>query len=77
MWNGLQLFDLESIEYSWDHLKGMHVEYKEHPKGLLELWKRAGKEWSNILASVCQNLIYSMSGRVKAMLKAKGGHTKC
>jgi len=40
----------------WDCLKERLVEYKEHPKGLPELWERVGKEWINILASVHQNL---------------------
>ena len=52
MWNGLQLFDLESIEYSWDHLKGRPVEYKEHPKQLLELLEE-GREGMVKYSSFC------------------------
>jgi hypothetical protein len=34
--------------------------YKGNSQGILEFWERAEKEWSNIPASVCQNLIESM-----------------
>jgi hypothetical protein len=33
-----------------------------------EIWER--------VAEVCQNLIKSMSRRLEAVIKAKGGHTK-
>ena len=33
-------------------------------------------EWDKIGLEVCQNIIESMSRRVSAVVKARGGHTK-
>ena len=52
-------------------------EYKGDSKGTLELWETMEKELANITASVCQNLIGSMSREVKAVLKAKSGYKRC
>ena len=46
------------------------------PKGVYELWERVVKEWNEIPPEVCQNLIESMPRRIKAVIRAKGGHTK-
>ena len=68
--------DLNPIEHLWSHLKRRLGEYERAPGGVLELWERVEEEWNKISASVCQGLIESMPRRVKAVLKAKGGHTK-
>ena len=68
--------DLNPIEHLWSHLKKKLGEYQSPPAGILELWERVEKEWNNIPASVCQDLIESMPRRVAAVLAAKGGHTK-
>jgi len=68
--------DLNPIEHLWDHLKKRLGTYEEPPNGILQLWERVQKEWDEISAEVCQNLIESMPRRVEAVLKAKGGHTK-
>jgi len=41
-----------------------------------ELWQHCEVEWEKIPKEICQNLILSMPRRVKAVLRAKGGHTK-
>ena len=68
--------DLNPIEHLWSHLKKKLEEYENPPTGITDLWKRVEKEWNNIPASVCQNLIESMPRRVAAVLGAKGGYTK-
>ena len=68
--------DLNPIEHLWSHLKKKLGEYETPPAGITNLWERVEKEWNNIPASVCQNLIESMPRRVAAVLAAKGGYTK-
>ena len=68
--------DLNPIEHLWGHLKRRLSAYPEPPKGILELWERAQKEWEEIGKEVCQNLIESMPNRIQAVLKAKGGYIK-
>jgi hypothetical protein len=60
----------------WDHLKRKLEGYEKAPVGVLELWERVEGEWNKIGAGVCQNLMESMSWRIKALLKAKGGYIK-
>jgi len=38
--------------------------------------ERVVEVWNNIPSEVCQNLIESMPRRLKAVIEAKGGHTK-
>jgi transposase len=68
--------DLNPIEHLWNHLKRKLAGYEIAPKGMEELWERVVKDWYEIEAKVCQNLIESMPRRVAAVLKAKGGYTK-
>ena len=67
--------DINPLEHLWGHLK-QHLKYDTPPKGVHELWERLVKEWNAISPDVCQKLIESMPGRIQAVLKAKGGHTK-
>ena len=68
--------DLNPIEHVWSELKRRLGRHPEAPKGMFELWSRAQVEWKNITLEYCQKLIESMPCRVKAVLRAKGGHTK-
>ena len=68
--------DLNPIEHLWSHLKKKLGEYETPPAGITGLWERVEKEWNNIPASVCQNLIESMPRRVAAVLADNGGYTK-
>ena len=68
--------DLNPIEHLWGHLKRRLADYPEPPKGILELWERAEKEWNEIRKEVCQNLIEIMPRSIEAVLRAKGGYTK-
>lgn len=68
--------DLNPIEHLWEHLKRQLQKYATSPKGVHELWERVVEEWNEITPEVCQNLIESMPRRIKAVIKANGGHTK-
>ena len=68
--------DLNPIEHLWCHIKHKLLQYEVPPKGVHELWDRVVKEWNEIPPEVCQKLIESMPRRIKAVIKAKGGHTK-
>jgi len=67
---------LNPVEHLWHHLKSKPQQYETPPKGVHELWERVEKEWNEISPEVCQTLIESMPRRVKAVIKANGGHTK-
>ena len=69
--------DLNPIEHLWHHLKKKLNEYENPPHSLHELWERVEREWNTIDKSVCQGLIESMPRCVAAVLKVKGGYTKC
>ncbi|KIK94041.1 hypothetical protein PAXRUDRAFT_828404, partial [Paxillus rubicundulus Ve08.2h10] len=60
---------------NWFEDHDYEVMYPEPPKGITELWERVEREWENIEAATCQELIQSMPRRVQEVLKAKGGYT--
>ena len=63
--------DINSIEHLWVDLKKNLNKYPKPAKGVHELWERVLGEWDKI-----PPLIESMSRRIQAVIKAKGGHTK-
>ena len=71
-----QSADLNHIEHIWFYLKRKLVEYEVPSKEMLELQNRVKIEWKKIGAKTCQELIESMSRRIEAVIKAKGGYTK-
>lgn len=68
--------DLNPIEHLWFHLKRRLAGYENPPQGILELWERVQVEWEKIGVATCRELIESMTRRVAAVLKAKGGYRK-
>jgi transposase len=68
--------DLNPIEHLWHHLKVKLSAYERKAKGIHELWERCDKEWNSFTVETCRKYIESMPGRVQAVLKAKGGHTR-
>jgi len=68
--------DLNPIEHLWHHLKSKLQQYETPSKGVHELWERVEKEWNKISPEEFRTLIESMPRRVKAVIKANGGHTK-
>src|SRR6267154_1083003 len=67
--------NLNPIEHLWVHLKRTLQHYPTPPKGVHELWERVEEEWNGISAETCQRLIESILRRIRAVIKAKGGHT--
>ena len=43
---------------------------------MLELWKRVSEEWNSIPKEECVKLIESITRRMEALMKKKGGYTK-
>ena len=75
--NHQTLIPLKTFGNLWSYLKRKPAEYARPPYGILELWERVQTEWDKIDSKVCQDLIESMPRRVAAVIKAKGGYTKC
>ena len=69
--------DLNPIEHLWQYLKSQLAGYEKEPTSMHEMWQRVEAEWNKIPTEVCLNLIESMPRRIAAVLKAKGGNTKC
>ncbi|KAG0927038.1 hypothetical protein G6F30_012859 [Rhizopus arrhizus] len=68
--------DLNPIEHVWHHLKLKLSAYDTRAKGVHELWDRVEKEWSTFTAEGCRRYIDSMPDRCRAVIVAKGGHTR-
>ena len=68
--------DLNPIENLWNHLDSQVRKRKPVPRSKQELIEVIQDEWRKITIETCQRLILSMPNRVKAVIKAKGGHTK-
>ncbi|KAI1000189.1 hypothetical protein K3495_g8009 [Podosphaera aphanis] len=65
---------LNPIEHLWNYIKKRLKDYPPPPNGILELWDRVQDEWAKIPAEECQKLIESLSRRIDAVIKVKGGH---
>jgi transposase len=68
--------DLNPIEHLWETLKRQLNAYEDQPTSIHQLWDRVEAEWNKITKNTCLNLIESMSMRIQAVLKSKGGPTK-
>jgi hypothetical protein len=68
--------DLNPIENLWSYLKKELCKFEQPASGVHELWSRTQEIWDKISVELCHNLIASMPRRIKAVIKAKGGHTK-
>ena len=71
-----QSADLNPIEHLWSYLKRRLAGYQKPPSLTYELWIRVQRERELIPKQTCRDLIESMTRRVEAVLKAKGGYTK-
>ena len=67
--------DLNPMEHVWARFKN-RVRSGPRLANKTALWERMEQEWWKIEKSFCYNLIKSMPDRVKAVIQAKGGHTK-
>jgi transposase len=68
--------DLNPIEHLWQHLKSELSKLPRASRDEDELWNEVSRLYYAIPKEVCQNLIKSMPDRIKAVLKAKGRHTR-
>jgi transposase len=68
--------DLNPIENLWNHLDSQVQKRKPVPRSKQELIEVVQDEWRKITIETCHHLILSMPNRIKAVIKAKGGHTK-
>ena len=65
--------DLNPIETLWSHL-GKRVRMQKC-SSKRELETKLHEEWQKIDPTTCNNLVNYMQKRIKAVIKAKGGHT--
>jgi len=68
--------DLNPIEHLWYHLKQQVNTINPPPAGIEELWDRVQQEWLLISKRTVLGLIDSMPRRIRAVIRAKGGHIK-
>ncbi|KAI1004653.1 hypothetical protein K3495_g3559 [Podosphaera aphanis] len=64
------------IEHQGNDIKKRLKDFLQLPNEILELWDRIQDEWAKIPADECQNLIESLSTRIYAVIRAKGGHVE-
>ena len=69
-----QSLDLNPIETLWSHLGKRVRMHKCSSKKELEA--KLHEKWQKIDLTTCNNLVNNMQKRIKAVIKAKGGHTK-
>ena len=67
--------DLNPLENLWHYIK---VRLRKRPKAKsgAELMEHVNEVWRGIPKRLVDTLIESMPSRTKAVIKAKGGHTK-
>lgn len=68
--------DMNPIENVWGYIKNKLSLIKNKPSTVTELKIKIKEIWENIPVEYIRELFDSMPRRVKALLKAKGGHTK-
>ena len=69
-----QSSDLNPIKTLWSHL-GKRI-WMHKCSSNKELEAKLHEEWQKIDPTTCNNLVNNMQKRIKAVIKAKGGHTK-
>jgi transposase len=68
--------DLNPIENIWAWMKHEITLNYKHITSQKEMRQVVLEMWNNFTDAQWDSLIASMSGRIKAVLKAKGGHTR-
>jgi transposase len=68
--------DLNIIEHVWDQLDRLLRVRTQLPRNQDEMWEALQEEWKNISQDFLDTLYESMTRRVQAVIKAKGGNTK-
>ena len=67
--------DLSPIENLWDYVKNKVM--LQNPQNQQQLWEVTKKEFEDIPDAFIKKLYETMPRRITAVLKSKGGHTKC
>ncbi|KAG1795811.1 uncharacterized protein HD556DRAFT_1219161, partial [Suillus plorans] len=68
--------DMSIIEHVWDYLDRRVRTRTPLPRNCTELWEALVEEWGRVEEKYITKLYESMPERIKALLDAKGGHTK-
>ncbi|CAB4392281.1 unnamed protein product [Rhizophagus irregularis] len=68
--------DLNPIENLWNHLDRQVRKRRPLPKSKQELISAVQEEWEKITIETIHDLILSLPRHIKAVIKAKGRHTK-
>ena len=68
--------DLNPIEHLWDQRDKRARQRQPPPQTLDQLRQMLQQEWRTILRNNVRNLIESMPRRCRAVLAARGGHTR-
>lgn len=68
--------DINPIENLWQELKTRVVRARPRPANKGELFDLVKREWNALPGQLLLNLVHSMPRRIRAVIKAKGGHTK-
>ncbi|GBN00545.1 hypothetical protein AVEN_61454-1 [Araneus ventricosus] len=67
--------DLNPIENMWDMLEQRVKRRNQHPRNLVDLRDQILSEWLKLDATYLQNLVDSLSNRILAVIKSRGGVT--
>ena len=67
---------MNPIEHLWRYVKIKLALDRSQPKNADDMWAKFERVWDAIPTNFCEELINSMPKRVKALIKARGGHTK-
>jgi DDE superfamily endonuclease len=68
--------DMNPIEHLWGLVKKNIVKDPYYPKNKTEMWIKFKRIWETVSKEECVGLIDSMPGRVRKLLRARGGYTK-
>jgi hypothetical protein len=69
--------DLNPTEHLWDELECRLQSGPQHPTSLTTLATALQEEWAAIPPETFRHLVESLPGRVRAVIKPKGGPTPC
>ena len=68
--------DLNPIEHIWDQLQTRISRLDNPPRTIGDLANALIREWQNIPLQNIRHLIQSMQRRCRAVINARGGHTR-
>jgi hypothetical protein len=69
--------ELDPIEHQWDELEHRLRSRPQRPTSLTALATALQEEWAAIPPETFRHLVEILPGRVRVVIKAKGGPTRC